>query len=223
MAARCVYGLLKDAVCQEVFGDSAAEYASLLDQWQGPALKEAELQSVAVIDPPLSGLPTLIAVAGVEAGGRRGWALIESPAMQGTGCFWYDASLRPDSALADSILGEHAGRRLLGWPVQPDRSNVLRVPPRAEVPALELASRFENMVRTASKARGDLRSELMSKFSGKIPESLGAYAASVVTLGEPHGGFVNPDDRRRWNGVSHGTPSYALWRCWQGADAPRKD
>jgi Amidohydrolase family len=90
MAAGCVYGLLAGGAFQELYWEAdIREYAFLLDRWQGPLLENSELQRVVVFDPPLPRLPTLIAVAEAEVCGKKGWAVIESPATSGTGCFWH--------------------------------------------------------------------------------------------------------------------------------------
>lgn len=184
MAAGSVYGLLKTGIGEE-HSFELEGFSGLLAHWQGRPLENAELQHVLVVDPPLSGLPGTVAIAEAEIAGSRGWAVIECPPGPDGGSLWYDASLRPAGTLSGEILAEHAGRRLLGWKIQPEKSNIVRVPEMPGIPAEEFVANFEQMVTVAVTAGAELRDELMSPHGGwKIPRSLDRYHRELLATGQ---------------------------------------
>jgi hypothetical protein len=185
MAAGCVYDLLKEHIGKEHFGEDLREFSSLLAHWQGPQLENAEMHRVVVIDPPLPGLPVRFVVVEAEVAGARGWAVIESPSSPGGGSHWYDAALRCAGTGSDDILSEHAGRRLVGWAVQPEQSNIVRVSEPEAIPADSFIANFERMVSAAVAAASELRAELMARYGGwKIPRALGRYCRELRETGQ---------------------------------------
>lgn len=188
MVAAGVFTSFRQTHVKYQTGSDADAWHSLIEQWQGEAIEMPEVDTVVLIDPPLAGMPSVIAVFSGFISDDESWLMIESPPVDGDGCFPYPKRLRPEGTTADDVLSEHAGRRLLGWPTHGEESSIVATSLPPPISPEAIAGNFEQMLHAAETGGPEIGEILMGYWGAKIPESIQEYAAAVRTL----------DDSRRF-------------------------
>lgn len=153
-----------------------ANYASLWQEWSGPALADAKLHYVAEISPELKYPQRLVGLAAGSIHGRPGWLVLDGPRTQ-----WYPRAAQPCDSFESVTLKIHVGRHLLGLADQPDRSHWL-APPRRPKPPEQITRAYEKLLADAQAARGEAREDAFETYR-TLGKHFEAYVEALLALG----------------------------------------
>jgi hypothetical protein len=152
------------------------EYASLLEQWRGSALENAQMLAVAELSPELKYPQRLVALASARLNGDDGFVVLDGERSE-----WYPASEQPQDGSHKAILKIHVGSRLLGITSRPDRKKYLRPPTQPKRPEQIIAA-YEKHLVEARAAEGKKREEAFS-YRGVVTRHFGEYLDALVRVG----------------------------------------
>lgn len=152
------------------------EYASLLQQWRGPALQNAQMLVVAELSPELKYPQRLVGLASARLNGEHGWVVLDAERSE-----WYPLSEQPKDGYHSAILKIHVGSRLLGFTSKPDRKKYLR-PPTPPRPPEQIIAAYEKHLAEARVADGKKR-EVAFSYRGVVAKYFEEYLDALVQVG----------------------------------------
>jgi hypothetical protein len=157
-AIHCYWEMTHSDLITDSDIEGSSEYDSLLQQWNGSPLENANMLAVSELSPSVNYPRRLVGLASANLNGQSGWTVLDGAESR-----WYQKDEMPEESYPKTILMIHIGRQLLGFKQQPDRKRFLQKP--TSLPAEQIARVYEKLLLEAENGSTSQRERLIGKRS----------------------------------------------------------